>query len=46
MAELLSFGGLLSRWGFSESGNVALVNVLTAKFGKYMAIPDACNMIE
>ena len=46
MAELLSFGGLVSRYGFSESGNVALVFVLTPQFGKYMAIVDECDRIE
>ena len=30
MAELLGFRGLVSRCGFPESGNVALVFVLTA----------------
>ena len=30
MAELLSFGDFVSRCGFSESGNVSLVFVLTA----------------
>ena len=29
MAELLSFGGSESRCGFSESGNMALVLILT-----------------
>ena len=46
MAELLSVGGLVSRCGFSESGNMALVFVLTPQFGKYMAIIDECDRIE
>ena len=46
MVELLSFVDLVSRCGFSESGNVALFFVLAAQFGKYMAIFDECDMIE
>ena len=46
MVELLSFEDLVSRCGFSESGNVALFFVLAAQFGKYMAIFDECDMIE
>ena len=46
MAELLGFRGLVSRCGFPESGNVALVFVLTAQFGKYMGIFDECDMME
>ena len=46
MVELLSFEDFMSRCGFSESGNVASVFVLTAQFGKYMAIFDEGDMIE
>ena len=41
MAELLGFEDFVS-----ESGNVSFVFVLTAQFGKYMAIFDECDMIE
>ena len=45
-AELLSFEDLMSRCGFFESGNVAFELVLTAQFGKYMAIFDEGDRIE
>ena len=40
MAELQSFVELVSRCGLFERGNVALVFIFTAQFGKYMAIFD------
>ena len=46
MVELWSFEDFVSRCGFSESGNTSLVFVLTAQFGKYMAIVDECGRIE
>ena len=45
-AELLSFEDLVSRCGFFESGNVAFELVLTAQFGKYMAMFDEVDRIE
>ena len=46
MAELLSFEDLVSRCGFFVSGNVALILLLTAQLGKYMAIFDEGDRIE
>ena len=46
VAELLIFGGLVSRCEFFESGNVALVCVFAAQLARYMAIFDECDRIE
>ena len=44
MAELWSFVELVSRCGLFERGNVALVFIFTAQFGKYMPIFDEGDM--